>query len=118
MEASLRPDTATFEDFMEYYSSSRDGLIDKLPTTYNLLNAFTAASAVTCALAGLAPVTILPSVSVKAAKGVGGAMSIFLSTMDTYLQKPKFNLHFAPAAAAADSIVGLFHDLMVSNTPS
>ncbi|RDL31538.1 Uncharacterized protein BP5553_09747 [Venustampulla echinocandica] len=38
MEVSRRPDTATFKDFMEYYASSRDGLIDELPTMHSVLN--------------------------------------------------------------------------------
>jgi hypothetical protein len=38
MEASLQPDTATLKDFMEYYASSRDGVIDILPTTHSVAN--------------------------------------------------------------------------------
>jgi hypothetical protein len=37
MEASLRPDTAVFKDFIEYYASSRYGRIDELPTVHSIL---------------------------------------------------------------------------------
>lgn len=47
----------------------------------SLLKAFTAASAVTSALAGLAPVTMRPSVCANAAHGPGGAMSARFSCL-------------------------------------
>ena len=42
---------------------------------HSLSNAFTASSAVTCALAGFAPVTMRPSVYANAAQGPGGGTS-------------------------------------------
>lgn len=38
MEASLQPDTAMLKVFMEYYASSRDSIIDILPTTHSVAN--------------------------------------------------------------------------------
>src|SRR3982074_2862955 len=37
-EALLRPDSAIFKDFVEYYASSRYGRIDELPTVHSVVN--------------------------------------------------------------------------------
>lgn len=47
----------------------------RIDRDHSLSNAFTASSAVLCALAGFAPVTILPSVKAKESQGPGGATS-------------------------------------------
>ncbi|KFY94270.1 hypothetical protein V500_03351 [Pseudogymnoascus sp. VKM F-4518 (FW-2643)] len=36
LDINLQPDSATFKDFIEYYTSSRNGLIDELPTVHSI----------------------------------------------------------------------------------
>ncbi|KFZ13483.1 hypothetical protein V501_03684 [Pseudogymnoascus sp. VKM F-4519 (FW-2642)] len=43
INSSLQPDTAMFKDFVEYYASSRNGVIDELPTVHIYLWVPTAA---------------------------------------------------------------------------
>ena len=36
LDINLQPDSAMFKDFVEYYASSRNGLIDKLATVHSI----------------------------------------------------------------------------------
>ena len=36
INSSLQPDSAMFKDFVEYYASSRNGVIDELPTVHSI----------------------------------------------------------------------------------
>ncbi|KFY46633.1 hypothetical protein V494_00394, partial [Pseudogymnoascus sp. VKM F-4513 (FW-928)] len=36
LDINLQPDSAMFKDFVEYYASSRNGLIDELPTVHSI----------------------------------------------------------------------------------
>src|SRR4051794_20033060 len=73
---------------------------------YNLSNAFTASSAVTFALAGLAPVTMRPSAKAKASQGLGGG-DIYRGHISTRDPRRRANSHVAPVLTTAASIVGL-----------
>lgn len=90
---SRNPSTIT-SSFIYFFDSG----VPSIPI-YNNSKAFKQASAVTVALAGFAPVTTLPSVTVNASHGPSGL---------TYV---------APEAAAEDSMVATPHSLIFSTCP-
>jgi len=84
---------------------------------YNLSNAFNTSSAVTFALAGLAPVTMCPPAKAKASPRAR-KRDIWRSHISIRDSRKCVGSHVAPALAAAATIVGLFQLLIVSSTSS